>query len=404
MTPASGSGHGVPILRVPGMAALTAMTFAGFIGYAVLLPVAPLWAVHGGATTAGSGLVNGLLLTFTVLTQLLVPGSLRRFGWGPVLATGMILLGAPAVAYAATDQLLPVLVLSAIRGIGFGVVTVTGSAAVAQLVHPLRRGEAIGTYGLTIALPNLVLLPLGPWVAEHVGFWIIFVVSGSPILGVPAALRLARVIQGIDRREGTGTASGEVEAEPQRTAYLRLIRPMLLLLAVTLAGGAVITFAPQMVSSAWVTTLGLFVMGLIAAVTRWRAGRFADRFGPEPFIWPLIVVTAAGMALAAWSVADPRHTAVAVFLIGMVVVGAAYGALQNFTLVMAFNAVSRRHHNLASAIWNVGFDAGTGLGSVAVGAIALHFSFTVALCVAAGLSLATLPVALRRPSAPRSGG
>ena len=55
------------------MAPLVAMTCAEFSGYALLLTVAPLWAVEGGATTVGSGLVNGVLLLFTVLTQLFVP-------------------------------------------------------------------------------------------------------------------------------------------------------------------------------------------------------------------------------------------------------------------------------------------------------------------------------------------
>ncbi len=380
------------------MRALAAMSFAGFSGYAVLLPVAPLWAVHGGANAAGSGLVNGLLLTFTVLTQLLVPPALRRFGWGPVLVAGMVLLGLPAMAYMTSDALGPVLALSAVRGIGFGIITVTGSAAVAQLVGPARLGQAIGAYGLAIALPNLVLLPLGPWIAEHVGFWVTFLISGAPLLGVPAVLRLARVIRGgMSSPLGgdAGRAAGETES--QRTAYVRLARPMVLLLAVTLSGGAVITFAPQMVSAAAVTTLGLFVMGFVAAITRWRAGTLADRRGAEPYIWPLILLTAAGMALTAGAVVDRSHTTLWLFLLAMVVVGVCYGALQNFTLVMAFNAVSRPHHNLASAVWNVGFDAGTGLGSVVVGVMALHSSFTVALLVVAGLSLLTLPIALHRP-------
>ena len=51
-----------PIWRQPGMASLVVMTCAGFSGYAVLLTVAPLSAVEGGATTAGSGLVNGVLV------------------------------------------------------------------------------------------------------------------------------------------------------------------------------------------------------------------------------------------------------------------------------------------------------------------------------------------------------
>jgi predicted MFS family arabinose efflux permease len=386
------------------MPALAAMTFTGFSGYAVLLPVAPLWAVHGGADEAGAGLVNGLLLLFTVLTQLFVPPALRRFGWGPVLTAGMILLGVPAALYVVSDALAPVLALSAARGVGFGVLTVTGSAAVAQLVEPGRRGEAIGAYGLAVAVPNLVLLPAGPWVVDNLAFWPVFVVSALPLLGVPPALRLAKVIDCtppdlLHLEEGAGEdgAMAAASTEPERTAYLRLIRPMLLLLSVTLAGGALVTFAPQMVPSA-LASLGLLLMGLVAAWSRWRVGGVADRRGAEPFIWPLVVLTGVGMVVIAWAVRDAEATAVGLFLLGMAVVGLCYGALQNLTLVAAFNAVSRPHYNLASAVWNVGFDAGTGLGSVAVGTIAVRSSFTPALVVVALVSVAAVPIALARPS------
>ena len=80
------------------MPLLIAMTVLGFSGYAALLPVAPLWAVHGGAGSVGAGLVNGVLMLFTVLTQLVVPAALRRFGWASVLAAGALLLGLPAAA------------------------------------------------------------------------------------------------------------------------------------------------------------------------------------------------------------------------------------------------------------------------------------------------------------------
>src|SRR5699024_6794238 len=102
------------------------MTVLGFSGYAALLPVAPLWAVDGGAGAGASGLVNGVLMLFTVLTQLLVPAALRRLGWAPVLVAGMLLLGLPAAAFPLSSDLTPVLVISALRGLGFGVLTVTG--------------------------------------------------------------------------------------------------------------------------------------------------------------------------------------------------------------------------------------------------------------------------------------
>lgn len=379
------------------MRPLVVMTVAGFSGYAVLLPVAPLWAVHGGAGTGGSGLVNGVLLLCTVLTQLLVPAALRRLGWGPVLATGMALLGVPAAVYAASDALGPVLALSALRGVGFGVLTVTGSAAAAALVGMERRGEAIGVYGLAVALPNLVLLPAGPWVAEHVGFWVVFVVSALPLLGIPAALRLARELHGgFPELLHTGTAS----EDPRGAAYRRLVRPTVLLTSVTVAGGAALTFAPQMANDELLAAVGLLVMGLVAAVGRWRVGPLADRYGVQRFVWPLLLVTGAGAGLLALSVVG--DTDAVVFLTGLVVLGVAYGALQNLTLVAAFSAVSPRHHNLASATWNVGFDAGTGLGAVTVGVLAQQASFATAFVVVAGFAVAVLPLALSGSSPGRT--
>ncbi|WP_210504397.1 MFS transporter [Nocardioides xinjiangensis] len=387
-----------PIWRQPGMAPLVMMTCAGFSGYALLLTVAPLWAVEGGATTAGSGLVNGVLLLFTVLTQLLVPRALRAFGWGPVLAVGLALLGVPGVAMSLSDELWVVLALSAVRGIGFGVLTVTGSAAVAALVGAERRGEAIGAYGLAVAVPNVVLLPAGPWIAESAGYWVVFTVSALPLAGIPAALRLASALRVSAPDLHPGTSSSPDPGDPESAAYRRLLRPMLLLLAVTLAGGAVITFTPQMVDSPSVAAGGLLLMGVTAALGRWRIGRLADRHGAQRFLVPLVPLTGAGMALVAWSVAGSDSVRVGAFLLAMLLIGLCYGGLQNLTLLISFTAVSRRHHNLASAVWNVGFDAGTAIGSVAIGVIAELTSFTTAFLVAGAIAVATLPLALRRPA------
>lgn len=385
------------------MLALVVVSITGFAGYAALLPVAPLWAVRGGANEAQSGLVNGVLLLATIITQLFVPGALRRFGWGPVLVTGMVFLGTPPMLYALSDALGPVLALSALRGVGFGIITVTGSSAAGLLVEPARRGEAIGIYGFAVALPNLVLLPLGPWLAQHIGYLAVFAISSAPLLGIPAAIRLARAVHdhsAVDLGPEGAAAGNAPAAASNRVAYRRLARPTVLLLGVTLAGGAVLTFTPQMVASPLLTTAGLFLFGLVTAVTRWYAGLLADRHGAERFVWPLVLATTIGMSVVSLAVRDPASTGALTFLTGMVLIGFGYGALQNLTLVIAFGSVSRANHNLASAVWNIGFDAGTGIGSVLVGAVALRTSFSAALLAAAALTLVTLPLALRRTPQP----
>ena len=377
------------VWRAPGMPLMLTMTALGFSGYAALLAVAPLWAVHGGADTAGAGLVNGVLMLFTVLTQLFVPRALRRFGWAPVLVAGMLLLGLPALAHGLSDALGPTLALSAVRGLGFGVLTVTGSALVAELVEPQRRGKAIGAYGLAIAGPQILFLSAGPWIAEQLGFWVVFTLAALPVVAVVPAIGLARMLDGVP----------EGDEEEERAPYLRLLPPMALLTGVTLAGGALITFMAQMSSSAALTALALLLMNLAAALTRWRIGALSDRYGPRRFIAPLVLLTTAGMMTIAWAVRDPRATEAPMLMIGAAMVGTSYGGLQNLTLVVTFHAVSRPHYGTASAVWNIGFDIGTGLGSVLVGMVAAGTSFSTALLMTGAISLLTLPLALRRRTA-----
>lgn len=390
------------------MPALLVLTAAGFAGYAALLPIAPLWAVRGGSDEAGAGLVNGILLLATILTQPFVPWLLRTFGTSRVIAIGLVFMGAPSLMHLFSDRLDWILLLSVLRGLGFGVLTVTGSTAVAHLVPPARHGAAIGAYGAAIAVPQVLLLPAGPWLVDAVGYWIVFALGAISILGVAAAPRLAKALReqeveqllvgddtSVDSRESAASPMASDDL-PRRPLAFRLARPTMLLVGVTLAGGALITFAPQMSSSPLATAGGLVLLTVTAAISRWRIGTLADRHGMAPFLLPLVLLTVIGLALTALAVQNPGDTQVFLFLAAMGLVGIAYGGLQNLTLLLAL-AVARRHeYGAASAVWNVGFDAGMGLGSVLVGAIAAGYSFSLALVVAAVISLATLPLAIIR--------
>lgn len=371
------------------------LTAAGFAGYAVLLPVAPLWAVQGGADEGGSGLVNAALLLTTILTQGLVPGLVRRFGATLVLGIGLALLGGPPLLLLLSSNLGWILAWSAVRGVGFGILTVCGSAAVARLVPPARHGAAIGAYGAAIAVPQVLLLPIGPWLVNAVGFWLVFALGTLPLVGIAFAPRFGHAWHNSEVASAEKTP-GRKATDRKQWIPGGLLRPMFLLVGVTLAGGALITFAPQMVSAPAAATGGLALLTIATAISRWAIGGPADRYGTRPFLWPLVLLTVAGLALSAWAVSDPASTKVVLFLFSMGLTGVAYGGLQNLTLLLSLSSVRREDYETASAVWNIGFDAGTGAGSILIGSLAASLSFSPALLVAAGISLATLPLALMR--------
>lgn len=369
------------------MPQLGLLSVAGFAGYAALLAVGPSWAIHGGATEAGAGLVNGVLLGATVLAQLAVPRALTTWGTRGVLVAGLLLLGLPAPAYLLSDALPWVLALSALRGIGFGILTVTGSAAAARLVDPSRRGAAIGAYGLAVALPSLVLLPASVPLADALGFASVFWIAALPVVGIPAAWGLGTVLRGLGHdRPATAGPTGWSD----RRLLLAVLAPTLVLFAVTMAGGSLVTFAPLLADPTGAMAL-LLGMGLTAALARWLVGALADRHGVRPFIAPLLLLAAASMAGCAWAVAQGSPAAL---VVAATVLGVSYGALQNLTLVAAFAAAGPTRIPAASACWNIGFDAGTASGAVVAGALAASFSFPVALSAMAATSLAAVLAAV----------
>lgn len=383
------------VWAIPGMIALGMVAVTGFSGYAALLPAAPLYVVReGSADSAGAGAVNFVLLSATVATQFAVPGLIRRFGWGPVLAAGLVLMGVPSLLHGLTSELAPTLALSAVRGVGFGILTVAGSAAAVLLVQPGRRGAAVGAYSLALSVPNILLMPSGGWIGDTWGFWPVFVLGAVPLLGIPACFALAR------RLPERSTHAPDHPQSPSlpvgRSTYLRLVAPSLILLTVTLAGGALITFAPQLVAVPWLAAAGLLAFGLTSTITRWRIGAFSDRVGVDRLLWPFVVLIVLGLAALAWVVRTPVGTGQAgAWLVACAVVGISYGALQNLTMLQAFAAAGPRGVGTASAVWNAGFDTGTGSGALVVGAVALTAGFGPAVALTAVLCLLTLPSAVR---------
>jgi hypothetical protein len=377
--PRSGS-----VWQVTGMPWLLGSAALWFSGFALLVPVAPLWVIRGGSDDLGAGLVTSVMMACTVLAQLSMRRVLAGLGWRWTLVLGSGLLGLPALGHLATDGLWTVTALAALRGLGFGVVTVCGATAVAAFVEPGRRGRAIGALGLASAAPQFVLVPVAPWLAERAGFGLVFVLAALPALAIPLAWPIARAIGDSDRAPADGR--GRSTAAALRRA---LAGPIAALVVITASGGAILTFTPHILVSPALGFAGLLAFTGAAAASRWGAGGIADRFGATAAIAPLLFTGALGLAAIALR-ADSIHDTPGrvVVIAGLFLTGVAYGGLQNLTLAQAFNAAGEPARSSVSIAWNLSFDAGTGLGAFAVGAIATVASYSAAfgvLALAVGL-------------------
>ena len=406
----SGSGTSpadIPGLRGRGFTLLILATAVGLCGFAAVLPLVPLWASRGGAGEFGAGATTAVFMLTTVLTQLGMPWLLdRAAGYQWAFPVGALIMGLPTPLFALTTDLGPLIAVSAVRGIGFGMVTVAGTALAARLVPPAQVGRATGYYGLAVGLPQVVILPGGVALALQFGFDTAFWLTG--ICGVVAAALSSGILFADGGRNRAVLRYGGEASEDARPAprglplFAALAAPLVLMLVLSSAASGIVTFlAIPLEESAWLVSALLAGYSLLLVTGRWTAGVLFDRHGRTILLLPGAIVAVSGMGLLAtglWSNGDaaPGATTAALVLSGAALFGLGFGAVQNETVTVMLERAGPTGHGRASAVWNIGYDAGTGAGSVGLGLVIQLLGYGPAFAVVTVALAAVVPLALRR--------
>ena len=344
----------------------------------LLLSVVPAYAQSvPGRGSDKAGLVTGALMLATVAGELMAPWLAARCGYRVVLGAGLLLLGAPALALTVSQSMGWIVAVCLVRGLGFAFTLVAGGALTASLIPPERRGEGLALIGVVAGVPSLVGLPLGAWLALHTGY--------GPVCAVAALIALVSIaaVPGLPGREAApGPPLGIFAGARSGT----LGRPTAVFAVTAVGAGIVVTFLPLAVAPGYsgAVAAALFVQPAAATASRWFAGRRADRRGAVGLVVPGLVVSAAGILVVALT-----GVPVAV-VVGAAVFGAGFGITQSATITLMYSRVPASGYGTVSALWNVAYDAGMGLGAVGFGAVAGLTGYPWAFVLTALLMLAAL--------------
>ncbi|MGH3450898.1 MAG: MFS transporter [Haloechinothrix sp.] len=371
-------------LRNRPFVALLGASVGLFFGFSLLVSVVPLWVVAQGDGEFIAGAATGVFMASTVGAQFLMAGLVRRFGYRAMSVVGAVLIGLPAAFMPAAIEWQPVLGIALVRGLGFGIVTVCGSALIAELLPAGSLGRGSGLYGLAVGTPLLIGLPASSWAAQNLGFTPVFLAGAVlPLLAIVPILALPKVESGVsDRDRGA------------RAAAAGVWRPWLVMFSGSIAFGAMVTFLPLVfLDSPAAAAASLLLMSGTALGGRWLAGLWGDRSALHGRLLLLgLVGTAVGLLGFAVGAAFDGGAALVLGIICVAVYGAGFGAVQNDSLVVMFTRVSAAR---ASVAWNVAFDAGQGAGAVVVGAVVSGTSYAVAFGCLAVFAVVLIPMAAR---------
>ncbi|WP_145237087.1 MFS transporter [Prescottella equi] len=370
------------LLRTRGILVALLMGATTFGGWSLLLPVVPLAIADGGGSDAAAGASTAVFMATTVATQLKVPALLRRYGYRAVLAVGCVLLGPPSLAFLWSTATGPALVVSAVRGVGFGMVTVAGIGLLAELAPRNLLGRVTGANGVAIASAQMIVLPLGLALYEAGLDAAVFVLGALiPTLSLVSISRLPVV-------PNPGLPAGR-----KGLAVSVLLIPCLAMLVVSAAYGGMSSLLPIATESrAAIAGFALSASAGAMLVGRYGAGVIADRIGAGRTLVPALVLAAAGMGLLALSVAGIGGDGALV--VGAMAFGAGFGAVQNEALLTLLASAGPDRVGAASAAWNIAYDGGTGIGALVLGVVAGASGYPAVFALSSVVALVVAPIAL----------
>jgi MFS family permease len=378
-SPATRDGAPARLLSRP--LALTFLAeFTSLTSFFLLLSVLPMLASAAGTSSSGAGLITGSLLLGTVAAEAAAASGIRRFGYRMMLAAGAVLLGVPALVLLRREPQAVMMIVSFVRGLGFGLCGVTTGALTATLLPPERRGEGLGLLGLVSGVPAVVALPAGVWLAGH------HLATAVAAMAAAAGLLPLTTIRWLP---GRSQAHGAPPAGRARRAPGAALRLPLIFAACTVAAGVLDSFLPLVKGvSSNLSSAALLVSALTATLSRWQAGRYGDRYGHARLLTPALLVAALGMAAMIW-LASP-----ALIFASMVLFGAGFGVIENATFALLIEQLPEAK---ASTLWNFAYDAGYGAGPAVFGLFAARTGYPAAFAMTGILVLVVLPAACPPP-------
>lgn len=342
----------------------------------MLLSVTPLFASETGSGMVGAGLTTGAMMLSTVITELFTAQLFARFGQRKVIAAGVLLLSLPTLLLLVSSALPVILGVSILRGAGLAITVVAGTAIAAAIGAGGRQGEVVGIYGVASAIPAVITLPLGLWLVDRFDFATAFVVA--TVLGI-ASLGAVPFLR--------AHPSDSVQSH-NPLALLRtraIVRPTIAFTSTTLALGVAATFLPLATEAMLgIAAIALLVQGIATTVSRWLAGRLSDRHGSRRFLAPSMALATAGVAVLLFT-----DNPVAV-ITGMAVFGLGLGAVQNLSLTLMLENTHAGDFARVSVLWNIAFDAGMGVGSVAFGYLAVATGYPWGFAILAAIMALTM--------------
>jgi MFS family permease len=357
-----------------------------------LITVALPSVAHGLKVSSASTAIV-LSAYFGAYAIVLLPGGelVDRFGARRLALVGLGLFALGAGLGALISSIEALVATRVIQGVGAGLVSPAALAGAVSGFPPERRGSALGIWGASAGVSNLVGPLLGGlltvWLGWRADWWALVP------LALVAAVAIARQVPPALNAEEAGIRESRVN---------KVVLAATLVAALTFAVmiGCFYLASQYLQQSAGYSALGasaaLVIVALLVGAAAPIAGRLVDEHGERMPAVLGFVLAAGGLAVLAIPGLPLDNL---VTILPLIPVGLGLGMLFVPTSRAALNATPRASHGRTSAILSVGRLLGAGIGAGLGGLVlaggtdasTVHGAMLLAciLCVVVGIPAST---------------
>jgi MFS family permease len=339
--------------------------FAFFLSHQMVMVAVPLYVLERGGGETDAGVLTLLFTAASLLGRVPVGWAMDRWGRRPMLMAGAGVAVASGLLYPAVRTVSALFALRFFHGLAMGLFSTAAAVVVTDVVPAVRRGEGMGVFGMG----SNTALAMGPVLSLAV----VGRFSFAPLFAASAAVALAAVVLGAAVGETGVPAPVRFSFRPETAFHRGAVFPAMIVAALMVAHGSVVTFLPLMGQARDIGNPGAFftVAAVMLLAVRAKAGSLSDRWGRGPVIVPGMLLTAAAMLLIGLAHA-PRTLLAAGALYGL-----GLGLAQPALMALAADRAGEGERGRAIATLYMGWELGIGLGAYAFGYLLTWTNFTL---------------------------
>jgi len=363
------------------------VTYAGYFGSYMRLPVVPLYARTIGASTVEIGFINSSFLLMAGLLSLPLGILSDRLGRKALIVAGLLVSSGTSFLLCLVHTPAQMIWVYLLFGFGLACFAPTMMSLVADITPATHLGRSYGWYTMAVYGGMSLGPAAGGWVAQWWGYQSVFLTSGVWILLV--CLAVFALLPGSRHLRPAGFQKKPIAVAARNlSGNLSLIACWLVTLGGCLGLGMFVTFVPVHAHEQGIGAgeIGLIfgAQALFNALSRIPFGRLSDSVGQRSH---LVVIGLIGLAasIAGFGISST----IASFIACAIGMGVSMGLAFTTIGALISQVVSPDDRGLAMGGYNTMIYLGMMLSSLVMGIAIRFLGFPLSFFIVAGLNLLT---------------